>query len=443
MTIPPTDGSRTFLFMPESAYGPTNNCIGIAGKLQERGHRIVFAVDPSWAGKLSYYGFEEQLVDLTPPEEDAADATEQDSGDFWKEYIREISPEFRKPTLDQIGSVVKGIWEGAIDEAKYCEPRLREIVRDVSPDVVIEDNVVCFPALVTGGPPFVRIVSCNPLEIPGQEIAPAYSGLAEDDRTGWAEYRKRTDELVRPLWNEYNDWVQQQGAPPLPEMEFIHSGAHNLYLYPDELDYVDRRPLGPAWTQLDSAVRQIRFGVDLPDEVKERFGQSGRPLIYFSLGSLGGADVDLMRQLISELSTVDANIVVSKGPRADELELADNMWGEEMVAQTRIIPHADLVITHGGNNTVTESMHAGKPMILLPLFWDQYDNAQRVHERGYGIRVDTYAHTPDQMHEAIDTLLRDQEMRDRCARAGDRIRQVDGLSVAADTLERVAQEHSR
>src|SRR5690554_1321419 len=138
----------TFLFMPESAYGPTNNCIGIGHKLLERGHRVVFAAEASWQGKLSALGFEEDLVDLAAPD---PDAVEQDAGSFWKEYIREISPEFAKSTLEQLETVTKPIWEELITGAKYCEPQLKQIIGRVKPDVIIEDNVLTFPALETAG----------------------------------------------------------------------------------------------------------------------------------------------------------------------------------------------------------------------------------------------------------------------------------------------------
>ena len=57
----------TVLFMPESAYGPTNNCIGIGDVLRRRGHRVVFAAEASWKGRLEPLGFEEDLVDLSAP----------------------------------------------------------------------------------------------------------------------------------------------------------------------------------------------------------------------------------------------------------------------------------------------------------------------------------------------------------------------------------------
>ena len=120
----------TVLFMPESAYGPTNQCIGIGKVLLERGHRVVFAAEASWQGKLAALGFEEDLVDLAPAaeaswqgklaalgfEEDLVDLApaadiapgepEPDAGQFWKDFIRETAPEFRRPTVCQLDSFV-------------------------------------------------------------------------------------------------------------------------------------------------------------------------------------------------------------------------------------------------------------------------------------------------------------------------------------------------
>src|SRR5436190_8612317 len=90
----------TIMFWPESASGPTTQCIGRAAILRDRGHTIVFAAESSWAGKLAPLGFVEELVDLAEPEP-TADG-EADAGKFWTDFIAETAPEFRKPTVEQL-----------------------------------------------------------------------------------------------------------------------------------------------------------------------------------------------------------------------------------------------------------------------------------------------------------------------------------------------------
>jgi MGT family glycosyltransferase len=423
----------TVLFMPESAYGPTNNCVGIGDVLRRRGHRVVFAAEASWQGKLAPLGFTEDLVHLTEPPAAVPGTTGQDAGQFWKDFIASTAAEFRKPTIEQLDTWIRPVWEELIAGARYSHDQLTEIVARNAPDVIVEDNVVGFPALVTAGVPFVRIVSCNPLEIKGTGVPPAFSGYPAADRSGWDDFRAEYDRVHRPAWGGFNDWFTKQGAPPLPDLEFIGEGAANLYVYPQIADYARAEPLGPAWHRIDSSVRQTDAAFTLPEPL------AGGPgaLIYFSLGSLGSADVGLMRRVIGCLAQTPHRYIVSKGPLHAEIELPLNMWGAEFLPQTSIVPLADLVITHGGNNTTTECLHFGKPMIVLPLFWDQYDNAQRMVELGLGIRLDTYGCTDAELRTAIERLLGDAAAQDRLGRAAAQIQARHGLSAAADLIESV------
>ena len=161
--------------------------------------------------------------------------------------------------------------------------------------------------------------------------------------------------------------------------------------------------------------------------------------MYLSLGSLGSADIELMRRLVDVLGRTRHRYIVSKGPLADQLELPANMWGEAQVPQTSVLPLVDVVISHGGNNTTTESIHFGKPMVVLPLFWDQYDNAQRVDELGFGIRLATY----DVRRRRADRRRRSSARR-RCAavdgwrRSAPTCAPATASTLAADRIERVA-----
>lgn len=432
------------MFWPESAYGPTNQCIGLAALLRERGHTIVFAAESSWAGKLAPLGFIEELVDLAPPADPTTDDAGEDPGKFWTDFIAETAPEFRKPTIEQLSTFIQPTFAALIDGARFCEPRLHEIIATHRPDVIVEDNVVLFPALVTSGAPFVRIVSCSPLEVPGPDVPPPFSGLPSADRSQWNSYRAEFDRTHRAMWTEFDTWVREQGAGPLPELEFMprggtHNPAANLYVYPAEADYTDARPLDDTWTRMDSSVRETDGDYVLPAELTDR--PDGSALIYLSLGSLGGADVALMQRLVDVLAGTEHRFIVSKGPQADRITLADNMVGAQMVPQTTVIPQVDLVISHGGNNTVTETLHFGKPLIVLPLFWDQYENAQRIDELGFGVRLDTYRFADAELTAAVDKLLADTALRARLADLGAAIRARNGLRVGADVIEQVGHRH--
>jgi MGT family glycosyltransferase len=427
-----TGEALTVVFFPEGAFGPTNNCVGIGNVLRERGHRVVFIVEESFAGGLEAKGFEERLMRLGPPPE-----REEAPGQFWKDFIRETAPVFRRPTFEQLELFLRPTWQALIDGSRYVNARLVEIFDELRPDVIVEDNVVAFPAIPASGRPWVRIVSCNPLELKDPDLPPVFSGYPSNDRSGWEEFRAEYRRAHYDMWSDFDEFVRASGAPALPELEFIHESPYlNLYLYPAEADYARSQPLAPTWHRLDSSVRTTDAPWELPSELRDR----GGALLYLSLGSLGSADVELMQRLVGVLAETPHTVIVSKGPQHELFDLADNMTGAEFLPQTSILPQVDLVIHHGGNNTTTECFHFGKPAVVLPLFWDQYDNAQRVDELGLGVRLRTYSCTGEQLAGAVDRLLSDAALSKRLAAMSARLQASPGTARAAGLIERAARE---
>lgn len=368
-------------------------------------------------------------------------ATEEAPGQFWIDFIRDTAPIFRKPTIEQLGEFMVPTWQALIDGSKYVDDRLLAILDELHPDVVVEDNVVAFPALSASGIPWVRIVSCNPAEIRDTAVPPMSSGYPAGDHSAWPAFLGEVERTHRAMWEDFDAFMRDHGAPGLawgpsgPDF-MVESPWLNLYTYPREADYVREVPLGPTWHQLDSTVRAAPGAWELPQFLR---GGDGA-LVYLSLGSLGSADVGLLQRLIDVMATTRHRVIVSMGPLADQIRLHDGMTGAAILPQPAILPLVDLVITHGGNNTVTEAFHHGVPMIVLPLFWDQVDNAQRVAETGFGVRLPTYDVDDAALTGAVDRLVADTQLRNRLAVMSSRIRGSGGTVRAADLIERVAHE---
>ena len=107
----------TVVFFPEGAFGPTNNCVGIANVLRQRGHRVVFVVEESFAGTLAAKGFEERLMRLQAPPEEP-----EEPGQFWKDFIRDTAPHFRKST-DRAARIVDPPHLGAASHGRDLRRR--------------------------------------------------------------------------------------------------------------------------------------------------------------------------------------------------------------------------------------------------------------------------------------------------------------------------------
>ena len=235
---------------------------------------------------------------------------------------------------------------------------------------------------------------------------------------------------VRNSWNQY---LISRGVRPLEQRFFInHSPYHNFFTFPKELDYTEARPVPPKWFRFDNFKRKetdIKF--EIPEKLRDKPGK----LIYFSLGSMGSLNLELTKKLIGFLAESKHRFIVSKGPLHDKYELADNMWGQQSVNQTQVLPVVDLVITHGGNNTVTETFYFGKPMIVMPLFFDQYDNAQRVYEKGLGLRLDPYFCSKEELLESIEMILNDKELIDKMKKISERIQSENSIAKVAELIE--------
>ena len=234
-----------------------------------------------------------------------------------------------------------------------------------------------------------------------------------------------------------NEWLKENGFPTVANDKCIPDSPHlTLYGYPEELDYTDLRPVPNNWFNVESFARKGEQEFIIPDKIKDWI-EKKQKLIFLSLGSMGSMNIELMKRLVQILSKCEHKFIVSKGLLGDKYELADNMWGQNSVPQTKVLPLVDLVITHGGNNTLTEVFGEGKPMIVMPLMGDQYDNAQRVHEKKFGVRIDPDHLTEEQILETIEKLLNDNQLKNRLKTASKRMTNSQGLVKASQLIEKL------
>ena len=115
-----------------------------------------------------------------------------------------------------------------------------------------------------------------------------------------------------------------------------------------------------------------------------------RPLIFCSLGTLQGARAAIFRKVAEAAAALDLSLLIAHGGKLRPAEAVG--WPgaprvEAFVPQRAVMERADIVVTHGGLNTVLDALAAGVPMVVVPIAFEQGAIAARIERCGAGLVI--------------------------------------------------------
>jgi MGT family glycosyltransferase len=122
---------------------------------------------------------------------------------------------------------------------------------------------------------------------------------------------------------------------------------------------------------------------------------------------------EVFRAALEAVEGFPARVLLTTGNHLDPASLGplpSNVHVEAWIDQAEVLPHADLVVCHGGSGTAFGALAAGVPMVVVPVFADQFENARRIAGVGAALIVEGRGDA-HRTAEAIATVLRDPSFR--------------------------------
>lgn len=167
----------------------------------------------------------------------------------------------------------------------------------------------------------------------------------------------------------------------------------------------------PAGTFLDSS----HLFVGPLIEARRRDGvrvepEGARPLAYVSLGTVYNDDVALLKRIAAQLSAAGWQVVVSLGSAAADTagDWPLHVRAYPFIDQLAVLAHAKLVVSHGGLQTVTESLAQGVPLIVIPQDVDQHLVGRRAAGLGAAVVLDQPTVTEEDFAAALARIDADR-----------------------------------
>ena len=387
-----------FLFVVPPLIGHLRPASAIAAELARRGHQV------AWVGSL---------MALRPVlGEDA--------------LIYKTGSRIHRPQADRGLASLRSLWaEFIVSYARFTRPAVARAVAEFQPDVLISDQHTPAGALAAhaAGLPWATL-ACSTIELtrPFRDLPRVEAWIAEQldricadagvDRRGLGFDLRYSPYLVLSLT------TAELAGPPVTDSGW----QPNV------------RQVGPC---LGPRQQDADFDWDWLDE--------RRQLILISTGTLAAelADDFYRRALAALAGTADRWQAILVTDPAGVPDPPANVRVAASVPMLALMPRLAAVVCHGGLNTVSEALAHGVPLVVAPIRHDQPVNASLVVAAGAGLRIRFSRFTPDELRDALDTVLSEPSYRASAAAVGQSFAAAGGSRAAADHLEGLAHTMSR
>lgn len=282
------------------------------------------------------------------------------------------------------------------------------VIEDVAPDAILVDHLAFSArlALHTAGIPYGDVVLGHPSALPvaGEVygLPPAWPAAFSPDPDELRTLRDVCLEVSARFTAQWNE-VAQRLDPGSRGVEdaFATHGERVLYNYPAELARTDGRAL-PPHVFLGSTRR-----AEPADDEVDAWLAADEPFVYVSFGSFLSVRGDVLAHVAEALRRVGVRAAISTGATDPaELGTIPETWlVREYLPQVRLLDHAAAAVTHGGNNSVTEAVGAGVPLLVLPFSTDQFAGAAAIEREDVGRALDPNAASVEDLASALSAIL--------------------------------------
>jgi rhamnosyltransferase subunit B len=374
------------IVMPIGSHGDLHPFLGIATALRRRGHAVKFIANGYYESLVRALGLE--FVPLGTAEEFLAVARDPDIW-HWRRGMNMIG----QTMIEAIPACHRAIMEHAVvGKTVLVYSTLAFGARLAQETLGLSGvSVHLSPAVFSSdyeSPKLPGIPAWLPR--PAKRIAIHLAHLVADRIFG------------RPL----NAYRKQLNLPPVRNFlrDWCHSPQRVIGLFPSW--YAAPQPDWPKQTVLtDFPLFDEKEVTPLPEEVA-RFLDAGSPPIVFTPGSAMFQGQRFFAAAVEACGILNRRgLLLTRHAEQVPRDLPSGVIHAAYAPFSQLLPRSAALVHHGGIGSTAQAMAAGVPQLMMPMGYDQPDNALRVRRLGVGDWLSRRQFTGRRVARKLDSLL--------------------------------------